>query len=78
MKELAQYLAQSIVNQPDAVEVTERQDDDASVVEIKVAREDLGRIIGRQGRTVKSLRTILNAAAARVHRKVVLEIIDEP
>ncbi len=77
MKELVQYLAQSIVNQPDAVEVTETQDDDASVLELKVAQEDLGRVIGKQGRTAKSLRTILNAAAARANRKVVLEIADE-
>ncbi|MCY4441663.1 MAG: KH domain-containing protein [Deltaproteobacteria bacterium] len=77
MKELVQYLAQSIVNQPDAVEVTETQDDNASVLELKVAQEDLGRVIGKQGRTATSLRTILNAAAARHDRKVVLEIIDE-
>ncbi len=77
MKELVQYLAQSIVNQPDAVEVTETQDDNASVVELKVAKEDLGRIIGKQGRTANSLRTILNAAAAGADRKIVLEIIDE-
>ena len=77
MKELVQYLAQSIVNQPDAVEVTETQDDNASVLELKVAQEDLGRVIGKQGRTAKSLRTILNAAAARHDRKIVLEILDE-
>ncbi len=77
MKELVQYLARSIVDQPDAVEVTETQNDDASVFELKVAKEDLGRIIGKQGRTAKSLRTILTAAAARVDRKVVLEIVDE-
>jgi predicted RNA-binding protein YlqC (UPF0109 family) len=77
LKELVQYLAQSIVNQPDAVEVTETQDDNASVMELKVAKEDLGRIIGKQGRTANSLRTILNAAAARADRKIVLEIIDE-
>ena len=77
MKELVQYLTRSIVNQPDAVEVTETRNDDASVFEIKVAKEDLGRIIGKQGRTAKSLRTILTAAAARVDRKVVLEIVDE-
>ena len=77
MKELVQYLAQSIVNEPDAVEVTESEDDNGSVVELKVAKEDLGRVIGRQGRTAKSLRTILNAAGARVNRKVVLEIVDE-
>ena len=77
MKELVQFLARSIVNQPDAVEVTETQDDNASVFELKVAREDLGRVIGKQGRTAKSLRTILNAAAAKTNRKVVLEIVDE-
>ncbi len=78
MKELLQYLAESIVSQPDAVEVRETQDDDASIVmELKVAREDLGRVIGKQGRTAKSLRTILNAAGARTNRKVLLEIIDE-
>lgn len=65
------------MNEPDAVEVTETEDDDGSVVELKVAKEDLGRVIGRQGRTAKSLRTILNAAGARVNRKVVLEIVDE-
>lgn len=77
MKELVQYLAESIVNRPDAVEVTETREDDASVLELKVAKEDLGRVIGKQGRTAKSLRTILNAAAARTHQKVVLEIVDE-
>ncbi len=77
MKELVQFLARSIVNQPDAVEVMESQDDNASVFELKVARDDLGRVIGRQGRTAKSLRTILNAAAAKTNRKVVLEIVDE-
>ena len=86
MKELVQYLAQSIVNQPDAVEVTETQDDNASVVELKVAKEDLGRIIGKQGRTANSLRTILNAAAARAdredrsrdHRRTVTPPFSEP
>ena len=77
MKELVQYLARSIVTEPDAVEVTETEDDNGSVVELKVAKEDLGRVIGRQGRTAKSLRTILNAAGANVNRKIVLEIVDE-
>lgn len=78
MKELVQYLAESIVSQPDAVEVRETEDDEASVVvELKVAAEDRGRVIGKQGRTAKSLRTILNAAAARANRKVGLEIVDE-
>jgi hypothetical protein len=78
MKELVQYLAQHLVNHPEAVEVKETQGDTASVLELKVAKEDLGRIIGKQGRTAKSIRTILNAAASRANRKVVLEIVEEP
>jgi uncharacterized protein len=77
MKELVQYLAKSLVNDPDAVEVKETEGETASVLELKVAKEDLGRIIGKQGRTAKSIRTILNAAASRTNRKVVLEIVEE-
>jgi predicted RNA-binding protein YlqC (UPF0109 family) len=77
MKELVQFLAKSLVNHPEAVEVKETQRETASVLELKVAKEDLGRIIGKQGRTANSIRTILNAAASRANRKVVLEIIEE-
>ncbi|HZD42352.1 MAG TPA: KH domain-containing protein [Terriglobales bacterium] len=77
MKELVQYLARSLVNNPDAVEVKETEGESASVLELKVAKEDLGRIIGKQGRTAKSIRTILNAAASRTNRKVILEIVEE-
>jgi predicted RNA-binding protein YlqC (UPF0109 family) len=77
MKELVQFLAQHLVNHPEAVEVKETLGDTASVLELKVAKEDLGRIIGKQGRTAKSIRTILNAAASRTNRKVILEIIEE-
>ena len=77
MKKLVQYLAKSLVNNPDAVEVQETDGEGAAILELKVAKEDLGRIIGKQGRTAKSIRTILNAAASRTQRKVVLEIIEE-
>ncbi|MFB3061306.1 MAG: KH domain-containing protein [Candidatus Binatia bacterium] len=77
MKDLIDYLAKSLVDNPDAVEVKETQGEAASVLELRVAKEDLGRIIGKQGRTAKSIRTILNAAASRVNRKVVLEIVEE-
>jgi uncharacterized protein len=77
MKELVQYLARSLVNHPDAVEVKETEGEAASVLELRVAKEDLGRIIGKQGRTAKSIRTLLNAAASRTNRKVVLEIVEE-
>lgn len=76
MKELVQYLAKSLVSNPDAVEITESENDGAAVFELKVAKEDLGRIIGRQGRTAKSIRTLLNAAASRDNRRVVLEIVE--
>jgi len=77
MKELVQYLAKSLVTNPEAVEVRETQGETASVLELKVAKEDLGRIIGKQGKTAKSIRTILNAAASRANRKFVLEIVEE-
>ena len=77
MKELVLFLAKQLVNHPESVEVKETQGDTASVLELKVAREDIGRVIGKQGRTAKSIRTILNAAASRTNRKVVLEIIEE-
>jgi len=76
MKDLVQYLAKALVSNPDAVQIKESSDDGAQVLELKVAKEDLGRIIGRQGRTAKSIRTLLNAAA-RDNRRVVLEIVEE-
>ena len=77
MKELVLFLVKHLVTRPEAVEVKETQGDTASVLELKVAKEDLGRVIGKQGRTAKSIRTILNAAASRTNRKVVLEIVEE-
>jgi predicted RNA-binding protein YlqC (UPF0109 family) len=77
MKDLLQYLAKSLVSHPESVEIKETSNDDTSVFEVKVAKEDLGRIIGKQGRTAKSIRTLLNAAAAVSNRKVVLEIVEE-
>jgi uncharacterized protein len=77
MKELVQYLARSLVSNPDAVEVSESAVEDASVYELRVAKDDLGRIIGKQGRTAKSIRTLLNAAASKTNRKVVLKIVEE-
>jgi uncharacterized protein len=77
MKELVLYLAKQLVNDPEAVELKETQADTTSVLELRVAKEDIGRVIGKQGRTAKSIRTILNAVASRTNRKVVLEIIEE-
>ncbi len=77
MKDTVIYLAKQLVNRPDDVEVKEMQSDTTTVLELRVAREDIGRVIGKQGRTAKSIRTILNAIASRSNRKVVLEIIEE-
>jgi uncharacterized protein len=75
MKELV--LVRQLVNQPNAVELKGTRSEIPSVFELRVAKEDLGRGIGKQGRTAQSIRTILTAAAARTNRKVVLEIIEE-
>ncbi len=77
MKDLVQYLAKSLVNTPNAVEVSETTRDGGAVLQLKVAKEDLGRIIGKQGRTAKSIRTLVNAAATISNRRVVLEIFEE-
>lgn len=77
MKELVLFLAKHLVNHPEAVEVQETEGETASILELRVAKDDIGRVIGKQGRTAKSIRTILNAAASRTNRKVVLEIIEE-
>ena len=77
MKDLVLYLAKSLVNHPDDVEVKEIQGETATILELRVAKDDLGRIIVKQGRTAKSIRTLLNAAASRTNRKVVLEIVEE-
>ncbi len=76
MKEIIQFVAQQLVNHPEAVEVEETRGTAASLIALRVAKEDLGRIIGKQGRTAKSIRTILNAVASRTNHKVVLEIIE--
>jgi predicted RNA-binding protein YlqC (UPF0109 family) len=77
MKDLVLYLAKSLVNHPDEVEVKEIQGETAAILELRVAKDDLGRIIGKQGRTAKSIRTLLNAVASRTNRKIVLEIVEE-
>jgi predicted RNA-binding protein YlqC (UPF0109 family) len=77
MKDLVLFLAKALVNHPEEVEVKEIQGETAAILELRVAKDDLGRIIGKQGRTAKSIRTLLNAAASRTNRKVVLEIVEE-
>ena len=75
MKELIKYISQSLVDHPDQVAVTEVIGEQTSVIELRVAKEDLGKVIGKQGKTAKAIRTILSAASAKVHKRAVLEII---
>ncbi|MEW5734435.1 MAG: KH domain-containing protein [Thermodesulfobacteriota bacterium] len=76
MKELIRYIAEALVDQPDKVEVSEVEGEQTSVIELKVAKEDLGKVIGKQGRTARAMRTILSAASAKVKKRSVLEIIE--
>jgi uncharacterized protein len=76
MKELIEFIAQALVDNPDKIDVAEIQGEQTSVIELRVAKEDLGKVIGKQGKTAKAMRTILNAASAKVHKRVVLEIIE--
>lgn len=76
LRELVDFLARGLVDHPEEVEVEEVSEPDALVFELKVAEEDLGKVIGKQGRTAKALRTILSAASAKSRRRVVLEILE--
>ena len=76
MKELIQYIAQALVDHPEEVTVNEVYGNQTSVLELKVAKEDLGKVIGKQGRTARAMRTILGAASAKLNKRTVLEIIE--
>lgn len=75
MKELIEVIAKALVKNPEQVEVTEQADKDTLVYEIKVAPEDMGKIIGKQGRIAKAMRTVVKAAATRENKRVMVEII---
>jgi len=76
MKELVGFIATSLVDDREAVQVTEVTRDDTTVLELRVAKDDLGKVIGKQGRTARAIRSLLAAAAVRQNRKVRLEILD--
>ena len=76
MKDLIEYIAKSLVDSPDEVVVSEVQGERTSVIELKVAKEDLGKVIGKQGRTARAMRTILSAASTKIRKRSVLEIIE--
>ena len=76
MKELISYIAQALVDHPEEVSVTEVEGNQTTVLELKVAKEDLGKVIGKQGRTARAMRTILGAASAKLNKRTLLEIIE--
>jgi hypothetical protein len=76
MKDLVELIARALVDKPEEVMVTAIEGNQATVLELKVAKEDLGKIIVKQGRTARSLRTIIGAASAKLRRRVVLEIVE--
>ena len=76
MKDLINYLAQALVDHPEQVSVNEIEGNQTTVLELKVAKEDIGKVIGKQGRTARAMRTILNAASAKIKKRTILEIVE--
>ncbi len=76
MKELVKFIARALVDSPDQVQVMEIEGEQTSVIELKVAKEDLGKVIGKQGRTARAIRTILSAASTKIRKRAVLEILE--
>ncbi len=76
MKDLIIYIAKALVDKPEEVSVNEIDGEQTSVIELKVAKEDLGKVIGKQGRTARAIRTILGAASTKLRKRAVLEIIE--
>ncbi len=76
LKELIDYMARALVDNPEQVNVSEVEGEQTSVIELRVAKEDLGKVIGKQGRTARAMRTILSAASTKIRKRAVLEIIE--
>ncbi len=76
LKELVTYIAKSLVDSPEDVHITEVEGEHTSVLELRVAKEDLGKVIGKQGRTARAIRTILAAASSKAKKRTVLEILE--
>lgn len=75
MKELVEVIAKALVDDPDSVAVSERQDGRTTVIKVRVADSDMGKVIGKQGRIAKAIRSVVKAAAAKEDKKVVVDII---
>jgi predicted RNA-binding protein YlqC (UPF0109 family) len=77
VKELVEFIVKSLVDKPDAVRIEEVEGEKASIIELHVDNGDLGKVIGKQGRTAKAIRTIINASGVKSGKKVVLEILED-
>jgi predicted RNA-binding protein YlqC (UPF0109 family) len=77
MKELVESIARALVDHPNDVEVKSVEGSQATILELRVHAEDLGKVIGRQGRTAKAIRTLLGAAGMKVHKRFTLEILED-
>ncbi|OFZ79265.1 MAG: RNA-binding protein [Bdellovibrionales bacterium RIFOXYD1_FULL_53_11] len=73
---MIEFMARMLVDFPDKVEINEIAGENTTVIELKVAKEDLGKIIGKQGRTARALRTVLNGASTKLRKRTVLEIVE--
>jgi len=76
LKELIEFMARALVDNPENVRVSEIMGEQTSVIELRVSKEDLGKVIGKQGRTARAMRTILSAASTKIRKRAVLEIIE--
>lgn len=76
MKELVEFIAKALVDEPDQVRVTAVEGERITVIELRVAPSDLGKVIGKQGRTARSIRILLNAVATKLRKRAVLEILE--
>jgi len=76
LRELIDFMARALVDNPEKVKVSEIEGEQTSVIELRVAKEDLGKVIGKQGRTARAMRSILSAASTKIRKRAVLEIIE--
>ena len=76
MKELVHYIASALVDHPDQIKISEKEEGDTVIIELTVAKEDLGKVIGKQGRTARAMRSLLSSAAGKVNKRSRLEIME--
>jgi predicted RNA-binding protein YlqC (UPF0109 family) len=77
MKDLVEFISKALVDETSRIEISEIEGNQTNIIELKVAKEDIGKVIGRQGRTADAIRTIINCAAAKLSKRYILQIIDE-